>query len=240
MFILSEAESTVDAKLPGRREKEITVLLNAPRADRLKNITYVKYEVCQLVESASSLLALDIARESKVSALGLKFLGPAQRFTRSRGYRLSSQEVMPSSRREYQILRQTVCRLSTLPRISHVFKPVSRVASRRRYVYGPIFRRWKILVNFLAYGFRPRDASGGVRKSRIITPLVWLCSGKILISISTWHHLIRMNKDCRRRPVFAITSHDWFNLINCPRAHAPKGLQSLLLTCRICFSILRT
>lgn len=62
--------------------------------------------MCQLVESAKP-RALDIARESEVSALGLKFLGPAQRFTRSRGYRLSSQEVMPSSRREYQILRCT-------------------------------------------------------------------------------------------------------------------------------------
>lgn len=94
------------------RVEEITILLNASRADCMKNITYVKYEVCQLVESASSLLALDIARESKVSALGLKFLGPARRFTRSRGYRLSSQEVMPSSRREYQILRTTVYFLS--------------------------------------------------------------------------------------------------------------------------------
>lgn len=129
----------------GPREEEITVLLNVPHADRVKNITYVKYEVCQLVESASSLLPLDIARESKVSALGLKFLGPAQRFTRSRGYGLSSQEVMPSSRREYQIHRRCTLlsphpspspssSLSTLsrPRIPYVFKPVSRVAPQVR------------------------------------------------------------------------------------------------------------
>lgn len=124
----------------GPREKEITLLLNASRADRVKNITYVKYEVCQLVESASSLLALDIARESKVSALGLKFLGPAQRFTRSRGYRLSFQEVMPSSRREYQILHRYTLSPRSRPRILHVFKPVSQVAPQV-YTYEPIFRR---------------------------------------------------------------------------------------------------
>jgi len=143
----------------GLREEEITVLLNAPRADRVKNITYVKYEVCQLVESASSLLALDIAWESKVSALGLKFLGPAQRFTRSRGYGLSSQEVMPSSRREYQIYRRCAPPLISLSlslslsrflshsfslftlsrsRIPYVFKPVSRVAPQVRANLSPL------------------------------------------------------------------------------------------------------
>jgi len=52
MFILSE---TIGAKLQlgyNTREWKITILLNASRADRMKNITYVKYEVCQLVESA--------------------------------------------------------------------------------------------------------------------------------------------------------------------------------------------
>lgn len=147
----------------------------------MKNITYVKYEVCQLVESASSLLALDIARESKVSALGLKFLGPAQRFTRSRGYRLSSQEVMPSSRREYQIL-QSVCPLSTLlhaaPRspvrayLATYSSPCpDRVPGRTAATYyQPIFPALKNLRKFP--GTRISAEGCATRKSRIITPLV--------------------------------------------------------------------
>lgn len=208
----------------GPREKEITLLLNASRADRVKNITYVKYEVCQLVESASSLLALDIARESKVSALGLKFLGPAQRFTRSRGYRLSSQEVMPSSRREYQILHRYTP-LSTLPS-AYLARIQTRVPGRTAGIY--VWANLSALKNLRKFPRTRISAEGcAARKSRIITLLVWPCSGKILISISTWHHLIRTNKGRRRRPAFAITSHDWFNLINCPRAHALKDSQSL-------------
>lgn len=76
--------------------------------------------------------------ESKVSALGLKFLGPAQRFTRSRGYRLSSQEVMPSSRREYQILLllwRALHASTPIPRIPGYPGYSSPCRARRRYTY---------------------------------------------------------------------------------------------------------
>lgn len=72
--------------------------------------------------------------ESKVSAPGLKFLGPARRFTRSRGYRLSSREVMPSSRREYQILPFLPLRprAAILPDMARSYETVCRARSNMR------------------------------------------------------------------------------------------------------------
>jgi len=179
------------------REKEITVLLNASRTDRVKNITYVKYEVCQLVESANSLLVLDIARESKVSAPGLKFLGPAQRFTRSRGYRLSSQEVMPSSRREYQILQR--CALSRHA-LSAPFAYLARIQVR---VPGhePIFRRWKISSH--------ADFNRGMRRADYHTVRVTVLEE----NIDFHFHLAPFNTDEQRPPTASGIRHYLARLI---------------------------
>lgn len=214
MFILSETELTVDAKLRevahGRCEKEITVLLNAPRADRVKNITYVKYEVCQLVESASSLLALDIARESKVSALGLKFLGPAQRFTRSRGYRLSSQEVMPSSRREYQILRRyAVFFTLPRPRISHVFEPVSRVASQVLRVPANL----SALKNLCKFPRIRISAEGCALRGAKIADYHAACVTVLGENIDFHFHLAPFNTDEQRLPTASGIRHYLARLI---------------------------
>lgn len=174
----------------------------------MKNITYVKYEVCQLVESASSLLALDIARESKVSALGLKFLGPAQRFTRSRGYRLSSQEVMPSSRREYQILHRHAPSLHA-PVLAYLARIQARVPGRTAGTYEPIFRPLKNLRKFpRARGFQPRDA-----RCAKITDYHAACVTMLGENIDFHFHLAPFNTNEQRPPTASGIRHYLARLI---------------------------
>lgn len=206
MFILSEAVDSWCEIARGTCEKEITVLLNASRADRVKNITYVKYEVCQLVESASSLLALDIAWESKVSALGLKFLGPAQRFTRSRGYRLSSQEVMPSSRHEYQILYRYVLSLHAPVRVSRTYSSPCP-GSHRRYVRANL----SALKNLCIFP-RTSDFNRGMRRVKIANYHA-ACATVLRENIDFHFHLAPFNTDQQRPPIASGIRHYLARLI---------------------------